>query len=560
MSNIYKLRLILGLLVLVGFLQVSPVKAQSDASGEKRVTGTFAITNATVFTSPGQSQQNTTIIIKNGLIDAIGPNVSIPSNAHRIAGDSLYVYPGFIDGGSSAGVSRPKDVEKPSNFNASSPPDEVAGITPYRNVLDYFDANSNQINDWRKAGFTMGQLIPEGGMLPGKTAIVVYGHKSSSNIYKENAALVATFKGSRGMYPATILGVMAKFRDLYKNSEYTSQHANLFASNPGIRRPEKNKTLEAFYGSHDGSTPIVFAVEDDLTTRRAIRLQEELGFKLILNGVSGAYPIIPQIKNSQAAVLLTLDLPEDKSSKMEDSESDEERKARIERVKEAYQARLAEAAKFHEAGIPFGFTSQGAKVGDVRKNIRLMIENGLSEEAALAALTINAAKILGIDNYAGTLEKGKLANMVIATDSIFKEDSQIKHVFADGHMFDYETTEKKKSNGNGEPADLEGRWEYSAQSPQGDSQGLLVFRKDGEDYRGEITLDNPAGSGQITSELKNISVDGSSLRFEFNIDAGGNNITFNVSGDISGNEFDGNLVVADFGSFPMRATKQPETK
>jgi hypothetical protein len=562
MSNIYKTRLFLGLMVLVGFLAAFPAFSQSDNTGERRVTGTYAITNTTVFTAPGKSQSNATVLIKNGLIEAIGTNVRIPANAQRIQGDTLFIYPGFIDGGSSAGVSRPKDPEKPSNFNASSPPDELAGITPFRNVLDHFDDGSNQLNEWRKAGFTMAQILPEGGMLPGKAAIIMLGHKSSTNVYAENSALYATFKGARGMYPGTTLGVMAKFRDLYRNSEYASQHTQLFAQNPGISRPERNKSLEAFYTTHNQNTPIVFAVEDDLSVRRALRLQEELGFKLVLNGISGAYAVIPEIKKSGASVLLSLNLPEDKVSKMEEDETDTERTSRIERVKEAYQNALAEASKFEQAEIPFGFTTQGVKTADMRKNLRLMIENGLSEEAALAALTINPARILGIDNYAGTLEKGKLANLVITTDSLFKEDSQIRYVFADGHMFDYEITDKKKkkTNGDEEDADVAGRWDYTAESPQGDSKGILVFRRDGDSYSGDITLDNPEGSGQITTAMENIDVDGNSLRFEFSIDAGGTHLTFTVTGEISGNEYDGNLSVVDFGTFPFRATKQPDSK
>lgn len=88
------------------------------------------------------------------------------------------------------------------------------------------------------------------------------------------------------------------------------------------------------------------------------------------------------------------------------------------------------------------------------KAIRTLIENGLSEKAAMAALTTNPASILGISRMAGTIEKGKMANFVISSDSLFKEDAQIKHVVADGYIFDYEV---KKKNRPTETEKLKGR-------------------------------------------------------------------------------------------------------
>jgi len=561
MSILYKKTHRWTLMVLMGFFFTYGTHAQSDNTGERRVTGTYIITNAIVVSPAGKLQPNTSILISNGIITGVGKNIRKPANAQEIKGDSLYVYPGFIDGGSSAGVTKPKDPERPSNFNSASPPDDVAGITPYRNVVDHFDVSSAQVSEWRKAGFTMAQLLPEGGMLPGKTALVIFGHKESTNIYSENKALYATFNSSRGMYPGTLLGVMAKFRSLYRNAELSSKHSALFANNQGIKRPERDKVLEAFYPTIDQGLPVLFSVEDDLTVRRALGLQKELGFRMILSGASDAQEIIPLIKESQTAVFLSLNLPEDKASKIkDDEESDEERKERIERVKTAYTKALEEAGKFEEAGIAFGFTTQGIKSGDLMKNIRLMIENGLSQEAALAALTTNSARILGIDRHVGSIEQGKLANLVLATDTLFKEDSQIKHVFADGYLFEYDTKAKRAKAEASEDVKLEGTWEYVAKSPQGDSKGNMVISRDGDAYTGEITLDNPAGSGQITTAMNNIEYSDNRLRFEFSIDVGGNFLTFSVSGDIDGDEFDGDLSVTDLGSFPFRATKQPGTK
>ncbi|SMD44333.1 Imidazolonepropionase [Aquiflexum balticum DSM 16537] len=557
-----KLKVFSSLMFFGFFLSSIFAWSQSDPSGERRVTGTYAIKGATITTSPGKTVSGATIIIKNGLIEEVGTNVKIPVEAQVIEADSLFIYAGFIDGASNAGVAKPTDPERPSNFDPSNPPDEIAGITPWRNVLDNFDFKNGQVSDLRKSGFTVAQIIPDGGMLPGKSAIVVLGGNASTNIIGQNAALTAKLsisRGGRGMYPGTQLGIMAKFRDLYKNAEYSAQHKRLFAANSGLTRPEVNKTLEAFYPAIDKSIPIMFEVSNDLEIRRALSLQKENGFRLVLVGVTEADMVINEIKATNTQVLLSMKLPEDKITKAKIEDLSEEMKARTIRAQEAYKNSLKQAGLLEKAGIPFGFTSIDGKTSDLPKNLKLMIENGLSENAALAALTTNPANILGISKFAGTIEKGKLANMVIFNGPMFNEDSKIKHVIADGYIFDYEIKEKKASNGNGKngTADIAGEWEYTSDTPAGSSGGTMIITKEGETLKGTITYDNPSGNGKASSEMKNISISGNYMTFSFDVAAGGMALVVSVSGDVDENKFSGNMSLADFGSFPLNASKKP---
>ncbi|MCF1751501.1 amidohydrolase family protein [Mariniradius sediminis] len=547
-------------------LGLHDLAAQSDPKGERRVTGTYAIQNATVTTAPGKTLSKATILIKNGIIESVGTNISIPKDAQLILADSLYIYPGFIDGASSAGVGKPADAERPANMDPSKPTDEVAGITPWRNVLDYFDKNNSQIGDWRKNGVTIAQIVPEGGMLPGKSAIVTFGHSSSSNVIAAQVGMSARFRalgGGRGygVYPGTPLGIMAKYRDVYKNAEISAKHNRLFASTSGLARPEINKTSEAMYPVLDKNIPMVFEASSDIEVRRVLSLQKELGFRVVLAGVTEVDNVISEIKAANAAVLLSMKLPEDKITKAKTEGLSEEMMQRTKRIQESYENMLKQAAKLEAAGIPFGFAGLGSKSGDMLKNLRIMAANGLSENGLVAALTTNPANILGIGKFAGTIEKGKLANLVIMTGPILSEDAQVKHVVADGYIFDNEVKPKKngndaKSNGNG-TVSIEGVWDYVSDTPAGSSGGTMDIKRDGNGYKGTITYDSPSGGGKASSEMKNITVSGNTLSFSFGVAANGMSLDVEVSGEVNVSQFTGNLSLTDYGSFPLKATKKP---
>src|SRR5690606_41037586 len=109
-----------------------------------------------------------------------------------------------------------------------------------------------------------------------------------------------------------------------------------------------------------------------------------------------------------------------------------------------------------------------SKSEDFLKNVRLLVQHGFSEQAALAALTTNPAKALGLDKMLGSIEKGKLANLVLTTDSLFKKDAEVRYVFVDGYLFEYETDGKSKAE-KSEGKNVAGNWNYEAVTHAGSS-------------------------------------------------------------------------------------------
>ena len=408
------------------------------------VTNTYAITNANIVQAPGRVITNGTVVIKNGIITAVGTNVNIPSNAHIIKGDSMYVYAGFIDGLSNAGIAKPADEEMQRDVKKMDPPYKWAGIAPQNSAGDFLNPKSKDISNLRSAGFAFAQVAPHGKMLPGTTTIITLsGNDADELVYEQNTGFYSQLQGAQGVYPNTVIGVMAKYRDLYRQAGYAKIHEANYAKNPaGMERPTNDRVLQAFYPVPDKKMPVIFKSDGLLTTHRVLALQQDLGFNLTLANVKEGWDVIAKIKSSNAKVMLSLSLPKDKIK--EDDNATDEAKALEGRKKEFLTKHYSQAATFEKSGIAFGFSTLGTKPADIQKNIRTMVENGLSENGALAALTTNPASILGLTKVAGTVDKGKLGNVVVTTDSYFGEKSQIKYVIVDGDFYEFKAKPQKE--------------------------------------------------------------------------------------------------------------------
>ncbi len=519
------------------------------------VSNTYAITGANIVVSPGQKIDNGVILMKDGLITGVGKGLTIPSDAIVIKADSMFVYAGFIDGFSHTGVVLPKAEKKEKLKYPGNPPRERAGITPQNDVRDYFNPNDPSIGLLRNQGFTVSQVVPHGNFLPGQAAIVLLdGIEVDKMTLTSHAALYSELSGTRGVYPATVMGVMAKWRELYKQASLSKNYETMYVGNPnGIERPKTDRVLESFYPVIDRRQPVLFSSEKVIETQRVIALKNDLGFQLMLGNVKEGWPIIDKLKTSGAKIFLSLDLPEEikiskKDSTSEDNTS-EEKEALTKRKAESIALYTSQAASLSKAGITFGFSANTVKPNDIKANLRRMIAAGLSEDAVLAALTVNPAQMLGLSNRMGTIEKGKMANLVISDKSYFSENAKVKYVFVEGRL-----------NSIGEPAsndkkaEVTGTWSYDTETPQGKGSGKLVIEKENNSYIGSITNNF---SGQETS-VKEIFINGNALSFSYVIDIDGNQLKINVTAEINGNSFDGSMTAGQYGTFPMKGVKDPK--
>ena len=546
-------RCFLGSLTL-GLLLVMCVRPSTAQEYEvPTVTDTYALTNARVVQAPGQVLESATVVVQDGLIEAIGDDVEVPFDARRIAADSMVVYAGFIDGLSHAGVEMPEQEGGNDNdVDPGDPPNDRAGIQPDRSVRSFLTTDDSDLQGLRKAGFTAGHVVPDGQMLPGSGAYVFYGGASANDMVIEpDRTLFAQLQTAEGyVYPATDMAVIAKMRQLFREAARRQELSAAYDQNPqGRRQPPSDPAHTALFPVLDGETPMAFYADDVLSVHRILNLQQELGFPLVLAGLQESHEAVGALSGIDAPLFLTLDLPEpptrtaSSDTTVADTTDQPSRYYNADLRTGSYQDVPAEdtnlelrhamerkdyletAATLNEAGVAFGFTSREAKPGDVRANLRTMIEQGLPEQTALAALTTRPATFLGLENRLGTVEEGKVANLVVADGNYFAEDTKIQHVFVDGQLYDY-TSEEEEGEISGDVSAVVGTWSYTLETPQGEFGGTLTLEGDQSGLDG--TFVGPQGESQ---SINSVSFDGSTLSLTVSAPQGTLSLTVTVEGE-----------------------------
>ncbi len=569
----------------IWLLSVPILSSQPVHSELPQITGCVALVNAQVVTAPGKSPIVANVITRNGLITHVGPNASIPNDAYRIAADSLFVYPAFIDALSYTGIKEQKEEQGsggppgPGNRGQrvtvdedGNPTLEDAGLTPFISTRTTFDPKSKSIEDWRSQGFAIAHVVPKGKMIPGKGAVVVLSGKSTDEaIWKEDISLFSQWSGADGNYPNTIIGMIAKWRELYNNAEQGMKHLAMYSEAPMVARPQYNRAHQALIPVVKKEIPVYFRAPKIKDIFRAIDLKNELGMKMVISDAQQAWSLKEYFQQPDLNLVLSLDLPEDKTEKKKpETKTDTPANAdstsqvsidsiKVDPEKAAFEKRRAESHKMHleqaghlaNAGVPFSFSTMSVKSGDFSKTMRTLLENGLTRDQALHALTVAPSKLLGIDKYCGTIETGKMANMIVATKPMFEEKSMIRYMLVEGTLFDLEAKEKKKSESSASSSAagmLGGTWAYVIEIPDQKREGTLTFSVQSGEVTGKVTLQEYSG-GEIT--LVNIVVDKNSVSFTFPYTIEGQEIEVEFDINISGETFEGTVTAGPFGSYPV---------
>ena len=344
---------------------------------------------------------------------------------------------------------------------------------------------------------------------------------------------------------------MSKWREMYRQAELAAKHEKKFKSgSAGIKRPTFDSSIKSMYDVTSKSIPVFFHAPKTLDLSRAMSLQKELGFNMVASNTKQAFKLMDKVKQANLPLVISLDLPKkakEEKKKKDDKEADqsdesEEMIALKERAMQSKKEYESQAAALEESGIPFSFSVTDTKAGDVKKNIMRMIEAGLSEDAALAALTTNPAKVLGIQQLTGTVERGRFANLIVADTSYFKEKANIRYVFVEGKKYEMEVKEKKeKKEGDSDAViDLAGTWSLDLSADGTDISGTMEIEKSGDTYTGSMTTDMSE-----KTEFESIEVDGNNVIIKLSANVGGGSAPVVVDVVVENDEFEGTVNIAN---------------
>jgi len=532
---------------------------------------TFAITGARVVTVSGAPIENGTIIIRDGLIESVGAagSVKVPADARSINGAGLTVYPGFFDALSTLGL---QAAPPPPQARGQGQPSQAAqtnqspsnanypdGLQPEQTVFDALKAGDAQFEIVRNAGFTTALTVPREGIFNGQSAIInLAGDAVSAMIIKSPAAEHITFTTLRsGAFPTSLMGTFAALRQMFLDAQRLQAVRKQYEKDPrGIRRPGEDKSLDALLPILNREMPVVLNANTEVEIDRALNLAKEFNLNAIIAGGQEAWKAADRLKAQNVPVLLSLNFP--KRTAVNAPEADPEPlellRLRAETPKTA--ARLA------QAGVKFAFQSGGMQnIADFLTNANKSVENGLTRDAAIRAMTLSAAEIFGVDNRLGSIERGKIANLVVSRGDIFNKDKQITQVFVDGRLF--EQKERPKTPPSAAAKAAAGAETSANALAQVGGNYTITIEIPGQPLPATLNLTQQEAvlSGNFQSQLgtvpiKDGKVTAEGFTFTANVEFSGQQVELVVNGRVAGNQISGTMN-SPMGAVPFSGTKTP---
>ena len=401
----------------------------------------YAFINAKIYTDYKTMIDSSVLLVKDGIIEAVGNTVSIPKDAVVIDLKGKYIYPSFLDMYSDYGMPEVKkdkggDDRGPQFLsNTKGAYNWNQAIKPEINAVSMFDANEKKADELRKLGFGMVLSQKRDGIARGTgTVVLLADEKENKLIVKDKASAGYSFdKGSSTQdYPSSLMGAIALLRQTYYDARW---YAN------GGDRKEFNISLDAWNKTQ--SLPQIFEVTDKYSVLRASKIADEFGVKYIIKSAGDEYQRIDEIKETKNPFIIPLNFPQP-------FDVDDPYDAMQISLGEMKHWELApyNPAMLEKAGIEFALTTSDLKdKKDFRQNLLKAIQYGLSEEAALKSLTTVPSGLLKVSDKTGSLQKGMIANFLITSKKIFDKESVLFENWVAGKQYKINDVNQKDVRG-----------------------------------------------------------------------------------------------------------------
>jgi imidazolonepropionase-like amidohydrolase len=389
--------------------------------------GTIAIRNARIVTVSGPDIERGTVVIRDGKIEAVGANVSVPAGAQTIDGSGLSVYPGMIDAGTNMGL-----VEVPQGASGTVDLSEVGDLNPNAKAITAVNPHSAHIAVTRVEGITSTLSAPTGGLISGQAALInLLGTAPKEMAVVPQVALVINYPrlgGGGGGFggfqqPANLAETLTanerqveQIRKMLRDAEAYGRAQDAYARDKSLPRPDRNVVLEPLVPYVRGQQPVIFRADREAEIRGALRFADEMKLKPIILGGNDAWKLVNLLKEKNVPVILTgvFSLPQ--------------------REDDAYDSLYENAAKLQQAGVRYCISTgdAGPEVRNLAQYAGMAAAFGLSKADAVKAITLYPAQILNVADRLGSIEVGKMANLVVTDGDLLEIRTRIRYLLIDG--------------------------------------------------------------------------------------------------------------------------------
>jgi imidazolonepropionase-like amidohydrolase len=438
-------RTVLPLLLVLAWTPRLPAQVAPAVGIRQNTPAVHAFTNARIVVSPGRVIEHGSLVIRDGMIEAVGANVKLPADARVRDMEGMTIYPGLIESYTEADL--PKKANESGRGSggggrtAGGDGEETSGggarywnsnIRSSVRAAELFTPDAKENEKLRGMGFTVAQVVPGDGILRGATAVVMLGEGNpGALLMKSDVAQAGTLAPSRGSaepYPNSLMGSVALLRQTLLDARWHADAQSASRQHPDEPRPEYVSDLAALQDVIDAKQPLLMVTSDEHDLLRAAAIAREFSLKLWVRGSGSEYARLQAVRGAKVPILLPVNFPETPSVRTPGEA------VGVSLTALRYWDEAPENPKrLHDAGIEFALTTALLKdAGNFTGNVRKAIGRGLPADAALAALTTTPARLLGSEKEAGTLEKGKRANFVVTDGELFGEKTTIRETWVSG--------------------------------------------------------------------------------------------------------------------------------
>ena len=401
--------------------------AVSDAQGA------FVIRGGTVVPVTGPRIQNGTVVIQNGRITAVGASAQAPAGATEINATGMFVYPGLINAGTNMGLVEMGGVPGPVDTR------EIGDFNPQNIHTSAVNVGSEHIGVTRANGITQVITVGGGSVLSGLAGLInLAGYTNEEMIAKEKVALQLTwpsaggggggrrggggggrFGGGAGTGPDPMIAYQNTVRQIYRwfaeAKAYGEVKDRLTAN--GAKPPvgwHQNLRYDAMIPAVRGEMPIIVDASTVAQMRDVIKFMDSLKVKVIIHGASEGWQFADTLAARRIPVIL------DGVTGVPGND-------------DPYDLVYANPGVLHKAGVQLAWATGGASSArDLPYEVGLAMAYGLDPDEALKSITINPARMFGVDKDYGSIEVGKVANVIVTTGDPIDIRSLVKEVFVKG--------------------------------------------------------------------------------------------------------------------------------